>query len=210
MCTKKKYIRIIIIGALFLLADLNSDDLSVSLAPTREQGNCKLVGVEMTEASIKESPMKIRWVPFVVVLHNKGSESIMIYNDDNSFGYDSLHLEIKKGGDIIKIEKKDKLFYRNLLAWTTIHPNSFLIIPFIVDNTIWHNTSFLKEKEVVIRAVFNQNKLPPNIISLEKDIYKKDFKYWEGKIESKWYSFNGKEFWATGSVLEGNGAMMGK
>jgi len=174
---------IIIILCIISVSSLKADELSISLAKIRNNKFFYFI------APLRANKDNKSWIPFCILLRNDGGKKIGIFDEDNSFGYDSIILEIKRGNKIFKITKRPKEWLRNLPTWSILFPNETLIIPF--NPQVWENSSLLLENnDIQIRAIFSQRNTAEEEKIFQIDFFKKysDLVF-KGTIKSQWYSF---------------------
>ena len=127
------------------------------------------------------------FVPFCILLRNEGNKKVGIFSENYSLGYFAWSIEIKEGNKIIKINKRKKIFYRNLPDWSTVFPSESLVIPFkILD---WENVDFFKDKNIQIRVIFTQREDPESNRTFQnKPLRKFSDLVFKGRVRSQWYS----------------------
>lgn len=101
-----------------------------------------------------DPPHDLNYVDFFVVLQNKTLNSVYLYEEQYSLGYNLLELDIRDvAGHITKLTKKQGIWVKNLPSMLEIPAGSSLAYPVSLDEGIWNNIpAFDIGTEVFIRA----------------------------------------------------------
>ena len=116
--------------------------------------------------------------PFHVLVTNKSSEPLKIWEDWNSWGYFAVSFEMSDNSGASWVVKKraDAIFTRNFPSFVTVPGNTHVVDVYLGDGKVWEGVPLKRgqSQTVLVRAVFE---IPETNES-------KQYGVWTGRIES--------------------------
>ena len=171
MLSKTVFILCVLLLGLHLRAD---DKIAVTIVPEQSE-----VGPDGTYQA------KINYYhSFGVVIANKSSDPVRVWEDWNSWGYYNLTFDVKlANGKVYHLKKKLVDFTMNFSSHYLIKPSSYYVIYVSFDKE-WDAfpkkliDELKKNKEVLLKAIYT--------IPNDKDKDAEKNKIWTGTVESEW------------------------